>query len=82
LAPPIGDNTTPINASTPAGTAIVFSNLSDPTLTIQSDQAALPKVNFRAPISGFQIYSVPEPMSLGALTVLGGLTLGRSRRKS
>ena len=82
LAPPVGDNTIPINASTPSGTAIVFSNLSDPTLTLETNQAKLPNVNFRAPISGFQIYSVPEPVSLGTLTVLGAATLGRTRRKN
>ena len=81
LASPVGDNTIPINATTPSGTAIVFPNLTDPTLAIATNQAKLPNVNFRAPISGFQIYSVPEPASLGVITVLGGLALKRSRRQ-
>ena len=81
LAPPVGDNTIPINATTPSGTAIVFAGLTDSTLTLETNQAKLPNVNFRAPISGFQIYSVPEPASLGVITVLGGLALRRSRRQ-
>ena len=71
-------------AGTPAGTFLVFPDLTGSTLTLQTNQATLPNPNFRAPISGFQIYGVPipEPTGLGVVTVLGGLALTRSRRKA
>lgn len=91
LAPPLPDNTG-INgkggngnpaAGSLAGTYLIFPNLTGSTLTLESNQASLPLVNNRAPISGFQIYGiVPEPGTLGMLTVLGGLALRRSRRKN
>src|SRR5579884_4397999 len=82
LAPPVADNTMPVNASTPAGTAIVFSGLTDATLTLETNQAKLPNANFRAPVSGFEMYSAPEPRSLGVVTVLGGLAVSRRRKNA
>ena len=81
LAPPYLDDSVPTTASTPAGTFTLFPFLTGSSFTLKTDQASLPNVNFRAPISGIQIYGVPEPGSLGVLTVLGGLALARSRRK-
>ena len=80
LAPPYPNNTTGPTATTPAGTWLMFPGLTDSTLTLKTNQASLPNVNFRSPISGIQIYGiVPEPASLGTVTVLGGLALRRRR---
>ena len=81
LAPPYGDNSVPLPPNVASGTFIIFPGLTDSTLTLKTKQASLPGVNFRSPISGIQIYGVPEPGTLGTLTVLGGLALTRTRRK-
>jgi len=81
LAPPYADNSVALPPNVAAGTWIIFPGLTDSTLTLKTNQASLPGVNFRSPISGIQIYGVPEPGTLGTLTVLGGLALTRTRRK-
>jgi len=83
LAPPYPDNSVPTTATTLGGTWLMFPGLTSSTLTLKTDQASLPGVNFRAPISGFQLYGIaPEPASLGTVVALGGLALGRSRRRT
>lgn len=61
-----------------AGTFIEFDNLSDSTINLLTNQ--LLPANFRAPISGIQIVSVPEPTSLGSLMLLGAAGFMRRRR--
>jgi hypothetical protein len=81
LAPPDLSNTLATTAATPGGTFIIFPGLTDSSIKLESNQASLPGVNFRAPISGFQIYSAtPEPGSLGLLTAIGGMALTRRRK--
>ena len=80
LAPPWPDNSVTLPAGVVGGTFIIFPGLTDSTLTLKTDQAALTGVNFRAPISGIQIYGIPEPGTLGTVTVLGSLALARRRK--
>lgn len=81
LAPPYADNSVALPAGVAGGSFIIFPGLTDSTLTLKTNQASLPGVNFRSPISGIQIYGIPEPGTLGTLTVLGGFALTRTRRK-
>lgn len=69
---------TPYMLATPAtaGNYLVFTGVTGNTLTITSGAS-----NFRAPLDGLQIVTVPEPASIGLLSLAGVGLLARRRRQ-